>query len=137
MPPAHLSLFQTQRSDYGSVGEGPRKQEQACQLSPLDDSSPSLEETQVETLTGEVHSGLENVSIGVRVGFTASKKMGNAVKRNRAKRRLRAAVASVLPEKGCSGYDYVFVARKGIFDQPFEDLVKDMIWALKKIHENL
>ena len=48
---------------------------------------------------------------GIRVGFTASKKIGNAVARNRAKRRLRAAASALLPLLGREGHDYVLVAR--------------------------
>ena len=46
-----------------------------------------------------------------RQGFTATKKIGNAVTRNRAKRRLREAARALLPEYGLPGYDYVFIAR--------------------------
>ncbi|MDR1335003.1 MAG: ribonuclease P protein component [Holosporaceae bacterium] len=50
-----------------------------------------------------------------RVGFTATKKIGNAVVRNRCKRRLRAAAAVVLNDIGAEGVDYVFIARKSTF----------------------
>lgn len=72
----------------------------------------------------------------VRIGFTATKKLGKAVERNRAKRRLRALSARILPERGEQGCDYVFVARKGVFDRPFGRLCRDLKDALKEIKEN-
>jgi len=69
----------------------------------------------------------------MRVGFTASRKVGNAVVRNRAKRRLRAAAASVLPALGQPGTDYVLIARAGTADRPFAELVADLEAALRRI----
>jgi ribonuclease P protein component len=69
-----------------------------------------------------------------RIGFTASRKIGIAVKRNRARRRLRAAVAAVLPASGRSGFDYVVVARSGTLTRQFTDLVGDLETALRHIH---
>lgn len=66
----------------------------------------------------------------VRVGFTASRKVGKAVQRNRARRRLRAAAAQVLPALGEAGTDYVLVARKATLQRRYEDLVKDLHEAL-------
>lgn len=72
---------------------------------------------------------------GIRVGFTCSKKVGNAVARNRAKRRLREAARIVLPELGRDGWDYVLVGRKDTTATlPFETLVADLRRAIKKVH---
>jgi ribonuclease P protein component len=70
---------------------------------------------------------------GIRVGFTASRKVGNAVVRNRAKRRMRAAAASVLPSHGKPGTDYVLIARASTADRPFTELVADLEAALRRI----
>jgi ribonuclease P protein component len=72
---------------------------------------------------------------GIRVGFTATKKLGNAVERNRAKRRLRAAAAAVLPLCGRAGNDYVLVARRDTLTRPFDGLVADLKSALRGAHE--
>ncbi len=66
----------------------------------------------------------------IRVGFTASRKVGKAVARNRARRRLRAAAAEVIPNLGRPGYDYVLIARKATLDRPYTDLVADLCRAL-------
>ena len=50
----------------------------------------------------------------IRVGYTCSKKVGNAVARNRAKRRLRAAAREILPAKGRAGWDYVLIGRRDV-----------------------
>lgn len=69
----------------------------------------------------------------IRVGYTASRRVGNAVTRNRAKRRLRAAVREVFGPKGAPGYDYVLIARQGISQQPFPNVVADLTYALEKL----
>jgi len=71
----------------------------------------------------------------VRVGFTCSKKVGNAVARNRAKRRLRAIAADILPSKAQAGWDYVLVGRQDATAQrDYTDLKNDLRYALKKVH---
>jgi ribonuclease P protein component len=79
------------------------------------------------------HPGKPSDATGIRVGFTASRKVGNAVVRNRAKRRMRAAAASVLPALGRPGTDYVLIARAGTADRPFAELVADLEAALRRI----
>ena len=71
---------------------------------------------------------------GIRVGYTASKKVGNAVKRNRAKRRLREVVRRALPDRGRGGYDYVLIARPSTVELPFDHLIRDFNWCLKRLN---
>lgn len=70
----------------------------------------------------------------VRVGYTASKKVGNAVVRNRAKRRLREIVRLGLAPLAMPGWHYVFVARTSDHEKAFTTLQSDMAWALRKLH---
>ncbi len=70
----------------------------------------------------------------IRVGLTATRKIGNAVVRNRAKRRLRAAAAAVLPLSGRPGNDYVLVARAGTLTRDFASLKEDLAAAIKAAH---
>jgi ribonuclease P protein component len=69
----------------------------------------------------------------VRVGFTASRRVGNAVVRNRAKRRLRAAAAEILARHGKPGTDYVLIARAGTGGRRYADLVGDLASALRQV----
>jgi len=70
-------------------------------------------------------------------GFTATKKVGNAPVRNRAKRRLREAARILLPQHGVSGADYVFIARLDTATTRWERLLDDMEKALISLREPL
>jgi ribonuclease P protein component len=77
----------------------------------------------------------EEAGEGVRVGFTCSKKVGNAVARNRAKRRLRAAAREILGAAGRPGWDYVLIGKAGeTAALPFERLTGDLAAALEAVH---
>jgi ribonuclease P protein component len=66
----------------------------------------------------------------IGVGFTATRKIGGAVQRNRAKRRMREAARQLLPLLGAPGHDYVFVARGGTIDRDWLRLLEDVRAAL-------
>ncbi len=69
----------------------------------------------------------------VRVGFTVTKKVGNAVIRNRVRRRLRAVADAVLPDSVACGLDLVIIGRMGTIKRPFPALIRDLQTALKKL----
>ena len=68
-----------------------------------------------------------------RIGFTASKKVGNAVARNRAKRRLRAAVRQVMAAHAAPAHDYVLIARNETPEHPYTSLVAELETALRRL----
>lgn len=77
---------------------------------------------------------------GVReigVGFTASRRVGKAVARNRARRRLVAAIRQVLPGTASPGYNYVVVARPAVLTCPFDQLLNDLTEAFAGIGRRL
>jgi ribonuclease P protein component len=69
-----------------------------------------------------------------RIGFTASRKVGIAVVRNRARRRLKAVAEQVLPRCGAQGFDYVAIARTETVSRPFAELVADMTTAMERLN---
>jgi ribonuclease P protein component len=71
-----------------------------------------------------------------RAGFTATKKLGNAVIRNRIKRRLREAARLTLQPIARPGHDYVLIGRTATVERSFEDLQKDIVAALKRLHKD-
>ena len=68
-----------------------------------------------------------------RVGFTVTKKIGNAVVRNRMKRRLRALAREILPDHGIAGADHVLIGRDGGIERDYASLAAELKRALKKI----
>jgi ribonuclease P protein component len=73
----------------------------------------------------------------VRVGFTATKKIGNAVFRNRVKRRLRELAREILSQLARPGHDYVLIARSDTVDRDFDKMRDDLTKALAKVHGQL
>jgi ribonuclease P protein component len=70
----------------------------------------------------------------LRVGFTASRKVGNAVERNRARRRLRALAAAILPHGARPDWDYVLVARSESLRRDFAVMGEELRAALRRLH---
>ncbi len=91
---------------------------QACRPVPLRESEPVASSEDAPAM---------------RVGFTASKKVGGAVLRNRAKRRLRALARAVLPAEAMPGHDYVLIARAETVSRGFDALKGDLRQALRRL----
>ncbi len=68
----------------------------------------------------------------MRAGFTVTKKIGNAVVRNRMKRRFRALAREVLPVRGHAGSDHVMIGRAGGIERDFSALRDDLARALQR-----
>lgn len=69
----------------------------------------------------------------IRIGFTASKKVGGAVERNRARRRLRAAVREIVPALAAPGHDIVVIARAQTLSRGFDELRQDLATGLRRL----
>jgi ribonuclease P protein component len=78
-----------------------------------------------------------NLPPAPRIGFTASRKVGMAVVRNRARRRLKAAAEQVLPVHGAVGFDYVAIAKPETASYPFADLLRDFALAMDRLNAKL
>lgn len=75
----------------------------------------------------------KNNQMEFRIGFTATRRIGGAVTRNRAKRRLREVAARVMPERAKAGHDYVLIARTMTAQRSFQNLIGDLKKALTKV----
>lgn len=78
------------------------------------------------------HKGEAAACRAVRYGLTVSRKVGNAVARNRARRRLRAAAEMTLASHGVPGVDYVLIGRRGTLHRPFATLIQDLAGAMRQ-----
>jgi len=117
-----LSLDRLQkRSDFLRVSEAVKA------AKPTD---PPLKWTAKAFTLQAVPNGLDQL----RVGITATKKLEKtAVGRNRMKRRLRAAAASILTRYGKIGMDYVIIARIGALTLPMDKMEQEIIWCLERL----
>ena len=78
----------------------------------------------------------EDSAVGPRVGFTVTKKVGNAVVRNRIRRRLKEALAASLPLEARDDCDYVLMARREALARPFAALTDDLRKAFRAVGRN-
>lgn len=88
------------------------------------------------TVQARAHDGRfkpQDSAVALRVGFTASRKVGKAVQRNRARRRLRALAEEVMVARASTGFDYVLIARTDTIDRPWDALRRDLVSALGRL----
>jgi ribonuclease P protein component len=70
---------------------------------------------------------------GARFGVTVTRKIGNAVARNRMKRRFRALLREILPDQGIAGADHVLIGREGGIERDFAALHAELVAALARV----
>lgn len=114
----------TKRRDFLRAAKGLRQPTHAFLL--------QFTPTQKATVLNTLAESTAPACTPARFGFTVTKKIGNAVVRNRVKRRLREAVRLQAPALAVAGYDYILIARSGILQRDFSVLEQDVRYALKK-----
>ncbi len=77
-----------------------------------------------------------NPDDAIRVGYTVTKKIGNAVERNRIRRRMREAARLALPGTGRPSHDYVMIGKRAALNSNFETLVAELGSSLKRVHRH-
>lgn len=98
-------------------------------------AAASVRRVSTPAFTLQYRARAQGEATGIRVGFTCSKKVGNAVARNRAKRRLREIARLTLPAQGKDGFDYVLIGRRdSTATRDFAALQQDLTQALAKAH---
>ena len=88
----------------------------------------------VQTARTPPDTGDTNGNVAMRVGFTVTRRVGNAVVRNRARRRLRAVARDTLLDHGQPGHDYVLIGRQTTLTRSFGKLISDLKSALHRLH---
>ena len=78
---------------------------------------------------------IPNKGLGKRFGVTVTKKIGNAVVRNRMKRRLRELARQLLPLEGLADHDHVLIGRAGGIERDFHRMREELVVALKRASE--
>ena len=86
----------------------------------------------VSTVILQAAPSLSEEKVPFKVGFTTTKKLGKAVVRNRIRRRLRAAVRDVFPQRALDNVEYVLIGRYNTICCSYKELKSDIKWALKK-----
>ena len=74
-----------------------------------------------------------NEGAGLRFGITVTKRIGNAVVRNRMKRRFRALIRELLPAYGLADTDHVLIGREGGVERDFAALRSELLAALERV----
>ena len=85
-------------------------------------------------LEGKLRPADDAAPAAARFGFTVTKKLGNAVARNRIRRRLKAAITALASTHAEARFDYVVVAREAAFDRPYLDLAADLVTAFRRVN---